>query len=172
VLIVGCGQGAEATKMLELRPDILSITGFDISPTAIEKAKALEKDPRITFLAHDIFNLRGSEKILPVFDYAVSIQNFEHWKPELHPEAFRNVWGRLKPGGHFFFTGVGRSWSLDTTNSSPMEYEGRTYMMENDRHYMNWSEQDFYDLAMTQKPKSVRFWRLRRNNRVVAEVEK
>ena len=136
VLIVGCGQEAEATKMLELRPDIQSITGFDISPTAIEKAKALEQDPRVIFLVQDIFTLRHDWPN-KYFDYAVSIQNFEHWKRETHVEAFRNVWSRIKPGGHFFFTGVGRNWSLDVTNSGPMEYEGKTYMMENDYHYMN-----------------------------------
>jgi len=173
ILIVGCGQGAEASKILELRPDVKSIVAFDISSAAIEKAKKEEKDPRVTFIVQDVFTLRHDHpEYHNYFDYAISIQNFEHWEPVLYPEAFRNIWSRIKPGGRFFFTGVGRNWSLDITNSSPMVYNGQIHMMENDRHYCNWSEQDFYELAMTQKPKSVKFWRLRRKNRVVAEVEK
>lgn len=173
VLVVGCGQGAEVSRMLELRPDIRKIVAFDISPAAIEKAKKVESDPRVDFIVQDVFSLRHDHpEWHNYFDYSVSIQNFEHWYPDKHPEAFRNIWSRIRPGGHFFFTGVGRNWSLDITNSSPMEYKGKIYMMENDRHYCNWSEQDFYDLATTQKFKSVRFWRLRRKNRVVAEVEK
>jgi 2-polyprenyl-3-methyl-5-hydroxy-6-metoxy-1,4-benzoquinol methylase len=171
ILIIGCGQGAEATAMIANRPDINTIVGIDVSPAAIDKARKNVTDPRVTFLVQDVFTMK-QDMAGQSFDFILSIQNFEHWKPELHPEAFRNIWTRLKPGGSFFFTGVGRKWSLDITNSTPMEYEGKTYDMENDRHYMNWSEQDFYDLAMTQKPKSVTFWRLRRENRVVAEVKK
>jgi hypothetical protein len=128
-------------------------------------------DSRVTFVCEDVFNLRKGWTGR-YFDYAISIQNFEHWKPEFYPEAFRNIWSRIAPGGKFFFTGVGRNWNLHQMNYSPIEHEGKTVEMANDHHYCNWNEQDVYDLFMTQNPVSVRFWRLRKKNRVVAEAEK
>lgn len=171
LLIVGCGQGAEASKLLELRPDIKSITGIDISPAAIKKAKVNCPDKRVEFICEDVFELRKGWTGR-YFDYVISIQNFEHWEVKTHSEAFRNIWSRVVSGGKFFFTGVGRNWDLSNMNYGSLEYGGEVISMANDHHYCNWSEQDFYDLAMTQNPISVKFWRIRKKNRVVAEVEK
>ena len=175
VLIVGCGQGEEAIYIINHRPDV-RIVAFDVSPTAIEKARQkLENNSHmfIHYMVADVFNLKNALKNQE-FDYAFSIQNFEHWKPSTHVEALRQIWSRIKPGGKFFFTGVGRAWDLSIMNYSPMEYMGKTIQAPNDYHYNNWSEQDVYDLFMKDpiQAKTVTFWRLRRNNRVVAEAQK
>jgi len=168
VLEAGCGQGAFAAKLLELNPDIRDFTAFDISPTAIEKAKAL--GTRVNFEVADVFALRGKWPL--GFDYVISIQNFEHWPADQHINALRGLWSRVRPGGRMFFTGVGTDWDLEFMNYSPMEYNGKTIMTPNDYHYNSWSEQNVYDLFMCVKATSVKFWRLRGKDRVVAEAEK
>ena len=170
VLEVGGGQGAFSWALLNARPD-LTIKCIDISPTAIERAQKLYTDVNLTFQIADVFNftrdLRNEE-----YDYIISIQNFEHWPMNTHKEAFHQIWKRLKPGGKFFFTGVGQDWDLNKMNYSTMNYRGNMVSIPNDYHYNKWSEQNFYDLCQTQKAKSVKFWRLRGKDRVVAEGEK
>lgn len=171
VLEVGCGQGATANYLATARPDIY-VKGFDISSTAIKIANE-NKAKNAEFVVADVFNLNQSFSGQS-YSYAYSIQNFEHWKPEYHKAALRQIWSRVAPGGKFFFTGVGRSWPLEINNFGPLPWNGKTIQAPNDLHYNQWSEQDFYDLCMADaiKAKSVRFWRLRGKDRVVAEAEK
>ncbi len=172
VLEIGCGQGAFAAKLLELRPDLYSVTAIDISPTAISLAR--ESFPHvIDFLVADVFELRDHLKG-ESYDYIISIQNFEHWRLDQQPKAMHQCWTRLNHGGKFFFTGVGKDWSLDIMNATEMEFEGKTIMAPNDYHYNNWSEQEVYDLFMIHpcRAQSVKFWRRRRKNRVIAEATK
>lgn len=171
VLEIGCGQGAFAAAFKKSRPDVV-MKAVDVSPTAIEKAHRYHHlTTQIAFQVADVFNLtqdlRDEE-----YDYIITIQNFEHWHPSVQKEALHQMWKRLRPGGRLFFTGVGDSWDLTQMNYSPMIWEGSEIQTPNDYHYNKWSEQSVYDLFMTQKAKSVKFWRLRQKDRVVAEGEK
>lgn len=173
VLVVACGQGMEAIKLREHRPDLGRILGFDVSPTAIQKAREVNPYDDVEFEVLDVFKLH-EEKLQ--FDYGVSIQNLEHWHPKVHRKAASNMMKSICPGGRFFITGVGRAWDLSQMNYSPMEYDGKVIDTPNDYHYCNWSEQDIYDLFTnldnSLNASSVNFWRLRRKNRVVAEVRR
>src|SRR5256885_1552252 len=51
-IVVGCGLGDDARYLAELGFDV---TGFDISPTAIEWAKRLNADQGIHFETADLF---------------------------------------------------------------------------------------------------------------------
>ena len=51
-LVVGCGLGDDAKYLHDLG---FEVTGFDISPTAIEWAKRLHKDTDIQFAVADLF---------------------------------------------------------------------------------------------------------------------
>jgi len=170
VLEIGCGQGAFAAKLKELRPD-LDIVAIDISPTAISKAKDTYGG-KASFRVADVFELKT--QLQESFDYIITVQNFEHWPIHRHIPAMRAMWSRLKPGGKTFFTGVGRAWDLEQMNYSPMEFEGKAIMVPNDYHYNNWSEQEVYDLFNNDacNAQSVKFWRARRQNRVIAEATK
>jgi SAM-dependent methyltransferase len=168
VLELGCGQGAFANELLRRRPD-LTIVGMDIAPTAIAKAKGLY--PGVQFEVADVFEMKEKWKERS-FDYIISIQNFEHWVPEMQVKAVWNAWTRLNVGGKFFFTGVGTDWSLDQNNYGPIMHNGSTVMMANDHHYNTWSEQSVYALFQTQKAVLVKFWRRRGKDRVIAEAEK
>lgn len=168
VLEVGCGQGAFADALYRKRCDI-KIKGVDVAPTAISRARELY--PHIKFQVADVFSFSKDLKD-EEYDYIITIQNFEHWPVNIQKEAFHQMWKRLVPGGKLFFTGVGMDWDLEQMNYSPMMWNGVKIQAPNDYHYNKWSEQSVYDLFMTQKAKSVKFWRLRQKDRVVAEGEK
>jgi 2-polyprenyl-3-methyl-5-hydroxy-6-metoxy-1,4-benzoquinol methylase len=170
VLEIGCGQGAFAASLKKSRPDV-TMKAIDCSPTAIEKARNHYVSTGIKFQVADVFNLTSDLKD-EEYDYIITIQNFEHWHPSIQKEALHQMWKRLKLGGKLFFTGVGEAWDLTQMNYSPMMWKGGEIQAPNDYHYNKWSEQDFYDLCQTQKAKSVKFWRLRGKDRIVAEVEK
>lgn len=171
VLEVGCGQGAFANALKKLRPDV-KIRGVDISPTAIKKANIdFFEAGEIAFKVADVFNFTEDLKNKE-YDYIITIQNFEHWPVDTHKEALHQMWKRLRLGGKLFFTGVGEAWDLTQMNYSPMMWKGVEIQTPNDYHYNKWSEQSVYDLFMSQKAKSVKFWRLRQKDRVVAEGEK
>jgi len=170
VLEIGCGQGAFVNALKQVRPDI-KIKGIDVSPTAIDIANINYLNTgEVTFQVADVFELK--KQLKHAYNYIISIQNFEHWPIYTHKEAFHQIWTRLLPGGKFFFTGVGLDWDLSQMNYSPMEYNEKIIQTPNDFHYNKWSEQNVYDLFITQKAKSVKFWRLRGKDRVVAEAEK
>jgi len=171
VLEIGCGQGAFAAELKKMRPDLI-VKGIDISPTAIEKAnKNHGLGYQLRFDVADVFRL-SQDLEDEEYNYIISIQNFEHWKLNTHKEALHQIWKRLMPGGRFFFTGVGEAWNLNGMNYSPMTVNGQTVNVPNDLHYNVWTEQSVYDLFQTQKATSVKFWRLRQKDRVVAEAEK
>lgn len=175
VIIFCCGQGMEAIQLLNHRPDINYILALDISNAAIIKANLnlyeseVDKS-KIDFRTLDVFDLSSLEP--DRFDYGISIQNFEHWKPERHPEAIKQMFRVLKPKGKLFITGVGRSWDLTIKNYGLIVYQGKEYNLPNDLHYNNWSEQDFYDLFMAVKATEVTFFRKRGKDRVIAEGKK
>ena len=173
VCIAGCGQGMEAALLLDMRPDISHIFAFDSSPTAIKKAKMNIDDKKVVFDTLDIFKLKV--RIFEnTFDYAISIQNLEHWKPgKPHARAIENLLWSVKPSGKMFITGVGSNWDLFNVNVTPLTLEdGSVIQAPNDLHYVNWTEQSMYDLIINRGAKSVKFFGRRGKNRVIAEAEK
>ncbi len=175
VLICCCGQGMEAIELRKHRPDVGRILAFDISSTAIDKAHlnmTKEGVEGIEFKVLDMFELSSYVK-KNTFDYVVSIQNMEHWRPERHRDALVQKVLPVRGGGKIFVTGVGRAWDISDTNYSPMVYNGKTIQTPNDYHYMNWNEQDLYDMAVSLNGvRSVKFYKRRRKNRIIAEIEK
>ncbi len=175
VLEVGGGQGQVAIELRKHRPDLGRILSFDICPTAIKKARVNAKKEEVTgveFEVLDLFDLNSHIK-KNTFDYAISLQNMEHWRPELHRASMVQTVLPVRPGGKIFITGVGKAWDLNKMNYSPMVYNGKEIQTPNDYHYNNWSEQEMYDIAVSlDNIESVRFFKRRRQDRVIAEISK
>ncbi len=174
VLEVGGGQGACAIELRQRRPDLGRILSFDISPTAIAKAKVNAANARadVEFKVLDVFEL---DKYIQkrTFDYAFSLQNMEHWSPKLHRASLVQTVLPVRPGGKIFITGVGKSWDLSKMNYSPMMYNGKEIQVPNDYHYNNWCEQEMYDMATSlDNIESVRFFKRRGQDRVITEITK
>lgn len=92
VLDIGCGCGLPATKLLAERFDV---TGVDISPVQIDRARQLV--PGARFVCEDISSLTlaaGS------FAAVVSFYAIIHMPLAEHPELFRRIAGWLRPSGY------------------------------------------------------------------------
>ena len=163
----------EAIELRKHRPDVGRILAFDISPTAIEKAHrngVKEGVDSIEFKVLDMFELSSYVK-KNTFDYSVSVQNMEHWRPERHRDALVQTILPVRSGGKVFITGVGRGWPLSVMNYSPMVYNGKTIQAPNDYHYNNWSEQEMYDFAVSiEGTNNVKFYKRRNTGRVIMEI--
>ncbi|MCA9372168.1 class I SAM-dependent methyltransferase [Candidatus Woesebacteria bacterium] len=94
VLSVGCGSGTLEISLAKKYPRV-SITGVDISPKMLQKAKEKSTDtPNITFIEADAEDLPIDKKI---FDYVICLQSFHHYPNQKKVlKGFRKV---LKQGG-------------------------------------------------------------------------
>jgi cyclopropane fatty-acyl-phospholipid synthase-like methyltransferase len=93
VLELGCGGGTPETRQLA---DRFAVTGVDISPRQIERARAAI--PEATFVCADFTALE-----LPAgsFDAVCSFYVFNHVPRELLPLLLAKIHGWLQPGGWF-----------------------------------------------------------------------
>ncbi len=98
ILEVGCGLGYVSSKLhTELSGDV-NITGMDISPTAIEKAKVLF--PSLDFIVGDICSecLNVEKK----YDIVLMVEILWYILEKL-PQVFANIDGLLKNDGYLVF---------------------------------------------------------------------
>jgi SAM-dependent methyltransferase len=104
VLDLGCGNGVPAARWLTARG--YRVTGVDISPVQIERARRLVPDA--TFLCADFTALD-----LPAgaFDAVVSFYAIIHVPLEEQPALFRAIRRWLKGGGRLMATVGSRPWT-------------------------------------------------------------
>lgn len=109
VLDVGCGGGQLALAMLERRDD-LDVTGLDLSPSQVARARA--RTARFGGRARFV---RGSALELPFadasFDGVVSVASIKHWPDQAR--GFAECVRVLKPGGGLVVGEVDRGCRLD-----------------------------------------------------------
>ena len=102
-LVVGCGLGDDAKYLNDLGFDV---TGFDISPTAIEWAKRLHAETNIHFEAADLFQpFRGW---LGAFDFVLEIYTIQPLPMEMRSKAIESVASFVAPGGELVVVCRGR----------------------------------------------------------------
>ncbi len=99
ILEVGCGQGYVLSKLhMELSGDV-NVTGMDISPTAIKKARTLF--PSLEFIIGDICSeyLKVGRK----YDIVLMVEVLWYILEKL-PHVFTNIDSLLKNGGFLVFS--------------------------------------------------------------------
>lgn len=90
VLVPGCGMGHDAAL---LAAHGLDVTGLDIAPTAVERARHLHPDCKGRFVCDDFFAHQGC------YDIIVEHTCLSALPPEMRP-AYRDTMARLlRPGG-------------------------------------------------------------------------
>ncbi len=94
VLVPGCGFGHDA-RMLAGRG--MQVTGVDIAPLAIEKAKSLDPGRRVDFRAASLFEL--PEDLRGAFDMVWEHTCLCALNPDMRELYVRGVATALKPGG-------------------------------------------------------------------------
>ena len=127
-LVVGCGLGDDAKYLHELGFDV---TGFDISPTAIEWAKRL--NPEIHFETMDLFApFRGW---LSAFEFVLEIYTIQPLPLEIRPKVIDSIANFVAPNGKIVVVTRGREddeippelpWALSRKDLSQFEKNGLT----------------------------------------------
>lgn len=104
VLDLGCGCGVPVARRLMHQG--FGVTGVDLSPVQIERAKRLVPEGR--FLCADLTSLELPEA---AFEAIVSFYAIIHVPIDEQPAVFRHISGWLKPGGLFMATLGSRAWT-------------------------------------------------------------
>jgi SAM-dependent methyltransferase len=127
-LVVGCGLGDDAKYLDDLGFDV---TGFDISPTAIEWAKRLHHDTDIKFEVADLFE--PSREWLGGFDFVLEVYTIQPLPMEMRERVIDSVAAFVADGGELVVITRGREddeqpadlpWPLSRRDLSRFETHG------------------------------------------------
>ncbi len=133
-LVVGCGLGDDAKYLHDLG---FEVTGFDISPTAIEWAKKL--NPEIRFETADLF--APFQGWLGAFEFVLEIYTIQPLPLEIRPQVIDSISNFVAPNGRIVVVTRGREddeiplelpWALSQKDLSQFEKNGlrQTYFEE------------------------------------------
>ncbi|MEX1025857.1 MAG: class I SAM-dependent methyltransferase [Planctomycetota bacterium] len=93
-LVVGAGLDDDAE---ELARRGYRVTGFDVSPTAVDWARRRFPDSRVAYLAADLFAL--PVECTSAFDLVVEVYTLQALPPELRSRAMACLAATVAPGG-------------------------------------------------------------------------
>jgi SAM-dependent methyltransferase len=93
-MVVGCGLGRDAEFVASLG---FQTHAFDVSPTAIETARARHPDTAVGYEVADLLALPARWR--RAFDLVVESHNVQSLPPELHATASAAVASLVAPGG-------------------------------------------------------------------------
>jgi SAM-dependent methyltransferase len=127
-LVVGCGLGDDARYLYDLG---FKVTGFDISPTAIDWAKRLHADTDIVFEAADLF--QPSRGWLGAFEFVLEVYTIQPLPLEMRPKVIDSISSFVASGGELVVVTQGREdeaepdqlpWPLSRRDLSRFEHNG------------------------------------------------
>lgn len=129
ILSVGCGTGADFSKLLKISPDRFSITGLDPSPEMIEQAQ--KKFPQLKFICGTV----GELPLVEEYDSATLLFVL-HFLPDTGDKLsiLKEIHSRLKKGGSLIL--------FDLFDSEP---NGSEILFQNIKSYLinfqGWEEE-------------------------------
>jgi len=127
-LVVGCGLGDDARFMHDLG---FKVTGFDISPAAIEWAKKLHQDTDIRFDTADLFD--PPAEWAGAFDLVVEVYTIQPLPMAMRPRVIDAIASFVAKGGRLVVVTRGRDddeepaelpWPLSRADLSRFENSG------------------------------------------------
>lgn len=95
VLVPGCGSGHDARAIASTGAEVI---GLDVAPSAIERAKALPRTGRESYVVGDLFSL--PDRFEGQFDWVWEHTCFCAIDPARRPDYAQSVHAALKAGGH------------------------------------------------------------------------
>lgn len=109
-MVVGCGLGDDAKFLHDLG---FRVTGFDISPTAIEWAKRLHAETNIKFLVADLFKAPDEWKFTPSavgngFDFVLEVYTIQPLPIEMRTQVIDAIAGFVGRSGKLLIVTRGR----------------------------------------------------------------
>ena len=140
-LVVGCGLGDDARYLHDLG---FRVTGFDISPAAIDWARRLYPGTEIQFEVADLFEPRRDW--LGAFDFVLEIYTIQPLPMEMRERVIDSIAAFVAPAGEMVVVTRGREddeeptelpWPLSRNDLSRFEKHG---LMETDFRVMDGDE--------------------------------
>jgi 2-polyprenyl-3-methyl-5-hydroxy-6-metoxy-1,4-benzoquinol methylase len=101
-LVVGCGLGEDAELVSRAGFDV---TGFDVSPTAIEMAREFWPGSHVTYVSADVFD--PPAEWLQAFDLVVEVYTIQALPTEMQSAARAAVASFVAPGGRLLVVTCG-----------------------------------------------------------------
>jgi SAM-dependent methyltransferase len=117
-IVVGCGLGNDA-ELISARG--FDTTAFDISPSAIEQARARYPDSRVDYRAADLFDLPLDWQ--QAYDLVVEAITIQSLPPELHQQAAEAISSLVGIGGLLVVIAGART-DPDDLSGPPFELTG------------------------------------------------
>lgn len=102
-LVVGCGLGDDARYLYDLGFDV---TGFDVSRTAIEWARALHSQTDIRFLIADLFDT--PKEWYQAFEFVLEVYTIQPLPLEMRPRVIDAIANFVAMGGDLVVVTHGR----------------------------------------------------------------
>lgn len=127
---IGCGTGRLAIEAARAFPDgeAVQALGIDATPGMIDLARERAREQRSTAR----FQVGVAEALPLPDDWADAVTSsyfFHHLPPEVKPQALREMWRVLKPGGRLVITDYGRPHGLvGFVASIPMRFNFYEYV--------------------------------------------
>jgi len=127
-LVVGCGLGDDAKYLYDLG---FNVTGFDISPTAIEWAKRIHAETDIRFEVADL--LQPFREWLGAFDFVLEVYTIQPLPLEIRNSVIDSIAGFVGNEGELVVVTRGREddeepvelpWPLSRKDLSRFETHG------------------------------------------------
>ena len=133
VLDLGCGYGWHCKYAI--RQGAREVLGIDLSEKMIQKAKAINADPKITYQVGGV-----EDYTYPLNTYDCVISNLVlHYIEDIHT-IFKKIYGTLKKEGTFllniehpvFTAGINQDW-IYNTNNKPLYWPIDNYFYPGER---------------------------------------
>lgn len=146
-LVVGSGLGDDAE---ELARRGFAVTAFDLSPTAIERARERFPETRVDYRVADLLDLPAEWG--GRFDLVVEIRTLQSLPIELRAAAATAIAGTVAPGGLLWLFALGRDthqrgetrpWPVTTEELAVLEAAGLRW----ESHREDLFDADLYEVA-------------------------
>ena len=125
-LVVGCGLGDDAEALVGLG---FRVTGFDISPTAIDWCQKRFPDSQVDYLVDDL--LQPSQINQRQFDFILESYTLQSLPAQVRPQAIKTISQLLAPQGTLLVICRGRDAQEPVaTIPFPLTQEELTYFEE------------------------------------------
>ncbi|OBF60113.1 hypothetical protein A5756_03720 [Mycobacterium sp. 852002-53434_SCH5985345] len=109
VLDVGCGTGYLLQRLARRYPNAKHLAGIDPAPQMVAAARALARDPRLSFTRGVAEELNYADR---AFDLVVSTTSFDHWSNQL--AGLLECARVLRPGGSLVLVDQFSLWLVPT----------------------------------------------------------
>jgi SAM-dependent methyltransferase len=101
-IVVGCGLGDDAEELARYN---FEVTAFDISPKAIEWARAIHPNAKVNYQVADLFDLPDEFK--GRFDFVLEVYTVQALPLNVREKAIRAIASLVAPNGELLFVGRG-----------------------------------------------------------------